>query len=69
MKVKVICIDIQNNPPWWNLTIDKIYDSCEVTHERTIYIVDDSGLGRYYPRSCFITLDEYRNQKLEDIGI
>jgi hypothetical protein len=32
-------------------------------------IVDDVGYMRLYPRNFFMSKEEYRNQKLEDIGI
>jgi hypothetical protein len=65
--MKVIGID-NNDNHLRLITIGKIYDV--EGHDRDCYYIKcDSGFTVLYLKRYFLTLDEYRNKKLEDIGI
>lgn len=64
--MKVVCIDNINNQ--LTLTIGKIYDA--EGHDRDYYFIkSDIGHMILYPKNLFLTMNEYRNKKLEEIGI
>jgi hypothetical protein len=56
----------------YNLTIGKeyyiLYDYAIGTDDYYI-LKNDKDAACSYPVNCFMTFDEYRNKKLEDIGI
>jgi hypothetical protein len=74
--MKLICIDTKE---YTNITLGKCYDSFDngksmeihcwiIKFENFIFsIIDDSGNVRGINKNCFITLEEYRNQKIESI--
>lgn len=67
--MKVICIDKDNCK---HITIGKVYECDAVwntTHTSTVLIEDDSLTSHIYDYRLFVTLEEYRNMKLTDIGI
>ena len=71
MKVMCICnkeLSAKFGYITWNLTIGRIY---EAQKEIDSYQILDETIGHEfsYPKDLFITIDEMRNQKLEEIGI
>ena len=69
INIKVICLyDLPN----FNLQKDKVYNAVSYTkgnHEYYI-VIDDYGRERgWITIKNFLTLEEARNQKLEEIGI
>lgn len=61
--MKVVCIHNSNTI----LELNKVYD---VIKDGLAYmIIDDAGDIMPYAANRFITLDEYRNRKLNEIGI
>lgn len=51
-----------------NLTLGKVYDVSEsFTFRQNYSLIDDSGLFTLHPKYLFITLEEYRNNKLNSI--
>jgi hypothetical protein len=74
--MKVVCInngemDKATND-WVNLTIGKTYDVLgdNVSHSDSIFnIINDISNKGSYHSGRFITLDKYRNDKLEKLGI
>jgi hypothetical protein len=81
MKTKVICIHtgplVPGAPRVPSLTLHKIYDGFiyepPATHNThlldTIQVVDDSGYVKTYKGERFMRLDEFRNNKLKQLGI
>ena len=70
--MKVVCIDNSRkigsiSKPDLPLTIGKIYDASPVC----IYysLCCDDGIGRSFHKSRFITLEEWRESKLGELGI
>jgi hypothetical protein len=53
----------------FNLTVGKVYEYFNIDNINWYQIIDDSGFKFYYPPCFFITIEDYRNKKLEDIGI
>jgi len=68
--MKLICIDIKN---YTNITLYKLYDFIYIKTGAAwcptdlYWIKDDSGNVRGIDRNCFITLEEWRNNKIESI--
>ena len=48
------------------MTVGKIYEIND-TYKNYYYIKDDSGIMRYHIISEFITLDKYRNNKINEL--
>ena len=69
--MKVICIKDKHSRVWTAtaLTIGKVYESPLSITDGFIWIYNDNGDGAWYPIRLFISLEEYRNKKLESIGI
>lgn len=72
--MKLICID--NNDPIFHkacpLTIGKEYECIGITKLFTQYfycVIDDDGKETYRYKEYFMSIEEYRDKKLEDIGI
>jgi hypothetical protein len=65
--MKVICID-NNDNHLHLITIGKIYD-VEGQDSDCYFIRCDSGFIVLYLRCYFITKEEHRNKRLEEIGI
>jgi hypothetical protein len=74
--MKVICIESDNSLPIKNqLIVGKEYsvhhkrydDTCTVISD--FYIKGEYGFHRYYKISMFVTLEEYREKKLNELGI
>jgi hypothetical protein len=64
--MKVVCIDNINNQ--LKLTIGKVYVTTDL--QRGYYFIkSDIGHMILYPKNLFLTMNEYRNKKLEEIGI
>lgn len=52
------------------LTLDKVYDTNELyeSHYVDKYVIkDDDGNETTYPKFCFITLQEYRDKKVNEL--
>ena len=68
-KIKVICIDTGNS----FLTKDKIYEAIDMEMQHHVYptndynLIADDGFRSSYPKLCFITLAEWRQQQIEEI--
>jgi len=73
--MKVVCIDNKGYHPELDnhfcLTIGKEYDAYIGIYECDFYyeVKNDEGTKNTYPLTYFMTLEEYRNQKLEELGI
>lgn len=66
--MKVICIN--NDDGLVNLTIGKEYDAENVSKYANSYLVkNDYGFVWIYLKKWFITLEEHRNKKLEELDI
>lgn len=75
--MKIICTSIKGVD---NITIGKEYSKKEIieiwylsesppTKSISYYIINDVGCAIYCSKELFITLDEYRDKKLEELGI
>ena len=65
--MKVVCVHKEGHNCAY-VTIGKIYDL--VYESRELYhLLSDDGIKRVVRKICFKPLDEYRNKKLEEIGI
>lgn len=64
--MKLICIDSGN---WTNLTTNKIYECDDFIYDSCYLIINDRNQILAYPKKYFITIEEYRNRRLEEIGI
>lgn len=55
----------------WNLTIGKVYEAIYINNNlfEGYQLFGDNGLPCLYSLSSFITMEEHRKQKLEEIGI
>ena len=68
--MKLICIDTKH---YTNITLGKLYDifddreAVDVNGKIHYWIKDDRGNVRGLPKDCFITLEEWRNNKIESI--
>ena len=71
--MKVVCIF--NPHKVWNITVGKTYDVyCKTIYHYDIeYIIDDNGEefeGSFiFGSGFFITLEEWREQKINEIGL
>lgn len=50
------------------ITIGKIYETLEVS-DYYYYIINDNNERSNFYKGCFITIEELREQKLEQLGI
>jgi hypothetical protein len=74
--MKLVCVnngemDKASNE-WVNLTIGKTYETLgdNVSHNDWVFnLINDVGKRGSYHHGRFITLDKYRNDKLEKLGI
>lgn len=69
MKTKVICVSTGRVP---ELTLHKIYDGFifhPLKEDSTIQVVNDKNKVTTYKSERFMTLDEYRELKLNELGI
>jgi hypothetical protein len=69
MKTKVICVSTGRVP---ELTLHKIYDGFifhPLREDSTIQVVNDKNKVTTYKCERFMTLDEYRELKLNELGI
>ena len=73
--MKVVCIDAYT---FTGLTYGKVYDEVHYlpysvagvnNSERFITIIDNNNDERIYLRESFITLEEFREKKLKELGI
>jgi len=75
MKTKMICINNKVSPDYnaseyFFITIGKEY-YCVYESDKHPYveIINDIGTHDLYLKENFITMEEYRNQKLRELGI
>jgi|688.fasta_scaffold1200700_2 hypothetical protein len=69
MKTKVICVSTGRVP---ELTLHKIYDGFifhPLKEDSTIQVVNDKNKVTTYKCERFMTLDEWRELKLNELGI
>ena len=67
--MKVVCIDAYT---FTGLTYGKVYDEVKLEDIYPlgfINIIDNNNDERSYLRSSFITLEEFREKKLKEIGL
>ena len=68
--MRVVCI---KNEYEYNLTIGKEYDAevviSSITGREFFCIKNDIAIKNCYSKDIFITIEERRNRKLEEIGI
>jgi methionine synthase II (cobalamin-independent) len=69
--MRLICIDnysleIGTTAP---ITPGKIYESIESFSSKDYFITNDSGFKSWEQKENFITLEEFREQQLNDLGI
>lgn len=76
MKEKLICVNTKVNygliTSVPNLTLHKIYDgflSYPYRNFKTVKVVDDSGRITTYKGDRFMKLSDYRQTKLNELGI
>ncbi len=69
--MKMICVNNDNGDEDINLTIGKEYECSGSYYGNYSFckLVNDIGKWIACPKNYFITLEEYRNQKLEELGI
>ena len=68
--MKLICISNSNRNDRLrlNLTVGKVYDG-EIDDWGSYIVRNDAGEINPYSKRTFITLDEWREEKLKEIGI
>ena len=68
--MKVVCIDAYT---FTGLTYGKVYDAIfnyeNVYNERFITIIDNNNIKKSYLKGSFITLEEFREKKLKELGL
>ena len=67
--MKVVCIKSDRNN---KVTVDKVYNVIyvnEVLSVNNYYIEDDLGYKSLYDKRMFITLEEFREKRLSELGI
>ena len=64
--MKVICINNVGYEP--RLTVGKEYEIIK-TFQNFIYILNDDERKMFYKASLFVTVEEYRDKKLNELGI
>ena len=65
--MKVICVD--NYEGVVSLIIGKEYEAEYYNADYYSIRTENSRYMITYPKYCFVTLEEYRNKRLEEIGI
>jgi hypothetical protein len=76
----LVCINIENIAyapkvdGTYNITIGNKYKSVDGINRtkwdddrKTIYIIDDYDTITWYPKSCFISMDEYRQRQIDSV--
>lgn len=68
--MKVVCIDAY---AFTGLTYGKVYDVTfsyeNVYNERFITIINNNNIKKSYLKGSFITLEEFRDKKLKELGL
>ena len=65
--IKLICVNNKNS---LSLTLGKEYYAYVITAGNTYYrLFNDKGKINSYTTDLFMTLEEYRNKRLEELGI
>jgi len=71
--MKVVCIkEFKSQCLQYELTKDKIYDvvpSPKWVQDNSYFLICDRGFVSSYNKSSFVTLEEYREGKLKEIGL
>lgn len=69
--MKVVCIDVsyERSGTGLDLTLHKVYDTTSMSHPLSdaIYVINDIGENAEYYEGRFITLEEWREKKLNEI--
>ena len=72
--MRIVCID--NYEDYYNITIGKTYDVIDILISEDLYsyeirheyaIKDNDNLRAYLPEHCFISISEYRNDKIDKL--
>jgi hypothetical protein len=67
--MKVVCI-IEYPGLTYHKTYDQVdYDSKEYFGKSFIFIMDNNNVQQSFPRDFFITLEEWREKQLNELGI
>lgn len=67
--MKVVCI-IEYPGLTYHKTYDQVgYDSKEHFGKSFIFIIDNNNVQKRYTRDFFITLEEFREKKLKELGL
>lgn len=64
--MKVVCIDAYT---FTGLTYGKVYYATFNYNERFITIIDNNNIKKSYLKGSFITLEEFRDKKLKELGL
>lgn len=52
------------------ITLGKVYETLNFTDDDIhYYIINDNGDKDYFNKTCFVGIDEIRNDKLNQLGI
>jgi hypothetical protein len=68
---KAICIRINNSDfvDEEYMTIGKEYSITDSEYEGFVYVVCDDGVEELIENDCFISLEEYRMERLKELGL
>ena len=67
--MKIVCINnTKDGVKVNNLTQGKVYDSLNINKYR-IVIVNDKGVKEWYNNELFISLHEWRDLRLNELGV
>lgn len=71
--MKIVCIkDFKSQGLQYELTKDKVYESLSEpkwASEDAYFLMCDRGFVSAYNKSSFVTLEEYRSNKIKELGI
>jgi len=68
--MKIVCINnTKDGVKVSNLTQGKVYDSLNIKNKYRIVIVNDKGVKEWYNNELFISLYEWRDLQLNELGI
>jgi hypothetical protein len=72
--MKAICINEYVGETYMALTLGKVYDVVKkgkspMTKEESLFIINEAGYGSWYTRRVVIPLEEWRENKLKELGI
>lgn len=69
--MKVVCVKNKYSCWSYDLTIGKSYNSLWISIDEEEYyrVIDNSNKSILCESCCFLTLEEYRDKRLKEIGI